>query len=207
MTNTTTAPIRVIEIEINARTHFLPGRVDMHETIEQTLRDRTILLGILPSGSQMSLEIVGFDSHHVPKRGNGLVRFEMEIAAMVKLPSDVIDVDLPVMLNRMLKNRHFVAEIAHTPDDGIPDFQTWEVVSYEWNPSAPGLYESMHPDLAFKDDNQDDDAKDDLIDNISHVVFEKLPDRLTAKLYGDNASDLLIRINDAITPIVNDIWV
>lgn len=50
-----------------------------------------------------------------------------------------------------------------------------------------------------------EDAFDELIDDATHAVNNLIPMDVLAKLSADAHSDLLVRINDALTPILRDI--
>lgn len=50
-----------------------------------------------------------------------------------------------------------------------------------------------------------EDAFDDLIDDATHAVNDLIPDEVLATLSADQRSDLLVRINDAMTPILREV--
>lgn len=51
----------------------------------------------------------------------------------------------------------------------------------------------------------DEDAFDQLVDDASHAVNNLIPDAVLDKLTADQRSDLLISINDALSPILRDV--
>lgn len=51
----------------------------------------------------------------------------------------------------------------------------------------------------------DDDEFDQLVDDATHAVNNLIPDRYLDLLDADNRSDLLFRINDALSAILRDI--
>jgi hypothetical protein len=50
----------------------------------------------------------------------------------------------------------------------------------------------------------DDDAFYELIDDATHAVNDLIPDEVLAAMSADERSDLLVRINDALSPILRD---
>lgn len=50
----------------------------------------------------------------------------------------------------------------------------------------------------------EDDAFDELVDDATHAVWNLVPDEKVAALSPDQRSDLMVRINDALTPILRD---
>lgn len=50
-----------------------------------------------------------------------------------------------------------------------------------------------------------DNDIDDLIDEATHAVNNLIPDVIIAKMSDDQRTDLLVRINNALTPILQDI--
>jgi hypothetical protein len=50
-----------------------------------------------------------------------------------------------------------------------------------------------------------DDQFDALVDNVTHAVNNLIPDRLLKVLSTAGRSDLLVQINDALTPILRDV--
>lgn len=50
----------------------------------------------------------------------------------------------------------------------------------------------------------DDDAFDALVDDASHAVNNLIPDAVLERLTADQRSDLLISINDVLTPILRE---
>ena len=50
-----------------------------------------------------------------------------------------------------------------------------------------------------------EDDFDALVDDATHAVNNLPPDAMTAKLSPDEYSDLLVRINDALSPILRDL--
>lgn len=51
----------------------------------------------------------------------------------------------------------------------------------------------------------DDDAFDELVDDATHAVNNLIPDDVLEGLGPDGCSDLLVRINDALTPILREV--
>jgi hypothetical protein len=51
----------------------------------------------------------------------------------------------------------------------------------------------------------DQDALDQLVDDATHAVNNLIPDAILARLTPDEHSGLLVRINDALTPILSDL--
>lgn len=49
-----------------------------------------------------------------------------------------------------------------------------------------------------------DDDFDNLVDDVSHAVFERVPDSIIGAMDAEARSDLLVRINDALAPILRD---
>lgn len=51
----------------------------------------------------------------------------------------------------------------------------------------------------------DDDEFDQLVDDATHAVNDLIPDPCLSRLDADSRSDLLYRINDALSPILRDV--
>jgi hypothetical protein len=50
-----------------------------------------------------------------------------------------------------------------------------------------------------------EDTFDELIDDATHAVNNLIPNSVLAKMTPDAHSDFLVRINDALTPILRDL--
>ncbi|MDF0491469.1 hypothetical protein PX699_16830 [Sphingobium sp. H39-3-25] len=50
-----------------------------------------------------------------------------------------------------------------------------------------------------------DDEFDELVDDATHAVNDLIPDRYLDSLSPDERSNLLVQINDALTPILRDL--
>lgn len=50
-----------------------------------------------------------------------------------------------------------------------------------------------------------DDDFDELVDDATHEVNNLIPDEYLNQLSDDERSELLVRINDALTPILRDV--
>jgi hypothetical protein len=58
---------------------------------------------------------------------------------------------------------------------------------------------------ADKDHIMNDDQFDALLDDATHAVNNLIPDRLLGLLDSSGRSQLLVRINDALTPVLRDV--
>lgn len=50
------------------------------------------------------------------------------------------------------------------------------------------------------------DELDELIDDATHAVNNLIPDKILDKLTADQRSALLYRINDALSPIISELY-
>lgn len=51
-----------------------------------------------------------------------------------------------------------------------------------------------------------DDELDELIDDATHAVNDLIPDKILNNLTPSEHSDLLVRINDALSPILSELF-